>query len=737
MDPRRIIRNVTRFLELSPPDLRDLSNPILKVIPQVVERWRSFIPNPSWDRLSPLWRREAPRSTQEATIPAGLGALGLFLGISVLLHGVGIWAVKKKVEASAIPGQDSGFAPRELIALSQGVLEKWKIDPSYKIPYLNYFLSLESSNESEQKAKSQRFVPFLASALVQAEQTPDHMGRITGLATAAYWNFTMRYGRGRDQISHYQDPGKGNCVAQTKLLISIMERVVSLPADEGFGVEVYGHHVAPVHYKRNAEGKVTSVLNLVTGNVTTKVVAPIYKAPILLVAYIEGHGEKSPVKAEELLVEAPLAENIAKAPINKQREDLASGSWRFPHSEAEYDGDSPEDALLPPPKFEVSLGGQPSAGKNEGAGKGKGIGSVMASFEELPPIERKMVDRAGFYFYQTITVSDIESEIESGIRTPPRLLWSFRRPQDQAYFQSLNSEKERYGLMKGLTQLTMQEQPPTPTALEIFTHPQASLRQRSLIEFSEVRETSTRLMIYQQQLRQVGMLLGREEEGISEDWQEMIKANPAWQNYLKARETFAKSFAEDPKNFLLLMDQETSWEKRKEMLFLVGDSERGFNEKLRRVLADPAEVQVGIPGPQDSTYRPLPSEWTVYDFETTDLATTSKASAPSSGQDTATSAPGKVLISGDLMAQMILSLEHRGASPSDLVLRWQEEWGANLAGKGDSNVIRHMFFDFAGNLAKKRAQAAGANFHGYSRAELLASPYLSPQMKNQIRNMRE
>ncbi|HCU24115.1 MAG TPA: hypothetical protein DF383_03780, partial [Deltaproteobacteria bacterium] len=201
------------------------------------------------------------------------------------------------------------------------------------------------------------------------------------LYKAHFW----RYGRGAaGMIDFWRWPKRGNCVAQTQLIVSALARAeIQFPADWGYGVQVFRKHVQPVLFRKGASGEIVEVQNLVTGETFDKVVAPIYHPSFFYLSFVVGQGVEAPISFEDMLIQAPKDEDVLREPEAPSCPGFGRSKFAFPPSPATTRGDSPKAAILPPPRF-----GKKVSGLNTRASI-TGVDATEAAILKLPGFGQK------------------------------------------------------------------------------------------------------------------------------------------------------------------------------------------------------------------------------------------------------------------------------------------------------------------------------------------------------------
>jgi hypothetical protein len=117
-------------------------------------------------------------------------------------------------------------------------------------------------------------------------------------------DFTSNYCRDQARISSFLGNDRcGNCVAETILEIAALRATDLMPDPPSrLTVQAFGDHAQAIIYTPASDGKPQRLWNLLTGEVTTTVIAPLYDQEILIAGYVNSHGGKSPIQNKDLLV---------------------------------------------------------------------------------------------------------------------------------------------------------------------------------------------------------------------------------------------------------------------------------------------------------------------------------------------------------------------------------------------------------------------------------------------------
>ncbi len=167
---------------------------------------------------------------------------------------------------------------------------------------------------------------------------------------------------------------KGNCENQTKLAIAALDKArIALADDEGVGIQVFKNHLQPVIFRRNKDGKIVEVRNLISGRAKKFVEASIYDPSILYVGFLIKQGIKPAKSFDELAIARPDEADRAKSRVEREllakkekpatvdQDKLAEevsetsdpdGTIAFPPAEEIAPDPGLNDVLMDPPDFE-------------------------------------------------------------------------------------------------------------------------------------------------------------------------------------------------------------------------------------------------------------------------------------------------------------------------------------------------------------------------------------------------
>jgi len=127
----------------------------------------------------------------------------------------------------------------------------------------------------------------------------DFESKINHIRKYLFGRYLSKYDCRQAKLDRLLQGHGGNCEAQTKLMIHIIESLnLSFPRESILGVQQFQDHVQPVIYNT----KTKEVWDLISGQRTTQIKAPIYAPPVLLHAYVVGQNISPVISIKELLI---------------------------------------------------------------------------------------------------------------------------------------------------------------------------------------------------------------------------------------------------------------------------------------------------------------------------------------------------------------------------------------------------------------------------------------------------
>lgn len=193
---------------------------------------------------------------------------------------------------------------KALVAEAREALTQWKQDPTVVHKYGTFFLQTEAPNFMDQSqlfhlSELQKQWSKNASIYKAAVGAVPSDRGITAVMDKLFDHYLTLYIRDNANMSDMLDGRGGNCEAQTKLITAgITAGGVQLHPNDRLAVQLFKDHMQAVVY-----GKKNGVIhNLLTGEETTEIRAPLYDPHIFHHAYLENRSETSPVSIQDLLI---------------------------------------------------------------------------------------------------------------------------------------------------------------------------------------------------------------------------------------------------------------------------------------------------------------------------------------------------------------------------------------------------------------------------------------------------
>lgn len=370
---------------------------------------------------------------------ATLGSAALQLGASVLAHETLYLGYRIATETPDSSQHDDRLAV--LIDLARAELEEWRLDRNSHRNFGALLLSAEIALKRPPlgTAIEDRYWDSW-NALVQRVQRASREVQDPFEALVRFRRQLYLYG----QTGHYKlrlsgllgmlDGRGGNCAARALITLSMMEvSGIRLPSPWVVGLQPFRGHVEAIAY--NPQTKET--LNLRTGNAGRELSAPLYHPYVLLDGFLRARRETSPVSLQDLLLypaDRPLAGTGGSG--NEVLEIVPGNEalLEFPDSPYPFEGSTPEEAFDPPPQSvarpgEQALDGTGVSGRNSGnlhsLAWEDGNRMFLQAFEEEfsnPNIQFNLIGDLLF----------------------------FRTRMDSNFYNSLDSEEQRYAALAGV-----------------------------------------------------------------------------------------------------------------------------------------------------------------------------------------------------------------------------------------------------------------------------------------------
>lgn len=248
------------------------------------------------------------------------------------------------------------------------------------------------------------------------------------LIISLFHDYLTNYTRDNAQMIDFMRPAGGNCEAETKLITSAFAGTqTKLPPGWRFGVQSFTDHLQAVAYNDNTH----EVWNLLTGEKTTEIRAPIYHPYYLLDGYVTAQGKQSPVELADLKIADPNVpfddSAVAQGFNTNSKLRLRGGVGVFSN------GPVPEHAFI----------GPPGSGTNyviNGYGNTDWRGADAIALGNVPEEKRRDCGRTSY----RKTMLD-----KMGFAFEPYIGIVFKSPEEVSYFAHLNqNEKVQYVLQK-------------------------------------------------------------------------------------------------------------------------------------------------------------------------------------------------------------------------------------------------------------------------------------------------
>lgn len=225
---------------------------------------------------------------------------------------------------SSFPGANTAFFKKDLtlasiaerkaeikedlsVHLSKKYLAKFQKDRGYNPNYRPLFLSMDYYNRNIPLIKKLGLIkakfnkPLYRASLWQKNlrNILDHVWKIFGKNVIG--EQVLSYVRYESRLSAFFEGSGGNCEANTKLLISEIQRAgLKLPKGIILGVQVFADHLQPVIV--DLRNKTNSRVFDIMANKWTNYSAPVYHPLIFAHAYLKGKGINSIVTEKQLLI---------------------------------------------------------------------------------------------------------------------------------------------------------------------------------------------------------------------------------------------------------------------------------------------------------------------------------------------------------------------------------------------------------------------------------------------------
>lgn len=477
--------------------------------------------------------------------------------------------------------------------------------------------------------------------------------KIRSMVASLYFDFFKHYAYRFPCFSDFLTAGKGNCVAQTKLILGLYEEAaIRLPENEGIAAQVFKNHLQPVRYKKNEAGEIIEVQSLVTGKILPYLVADIYDPDIFYVSFLKKHGWSSPKSFDELRIARAKDEHIQREPSGDSPWPVLDGE--YPASESYYDGETPEDALIPPPDFGGVVREPTPAPVSPDAIPYKLFSeSPKYSQDEWRPF---VVDFDAFYF---------------------------RTPEDRQQIQSLDPTQWT-DFYASLYRVSIARFAASPTFRDIASamkHPEENIPQLTPAQMEEYETFRKSLKNAEAFILSISDLAPEWNQLKYEDrMRKLSDGLPAWRTLRDDEEKWLLGIQERPADFILAFNQQSRGPENRMRQWLAtqlslnrGDSALETVEPIIRMLADPAQVQVEADPGRQTPFFPPPQELIWLDWEDADAAPLPPPEEPAPKEDPP---PAALQISPRAMKQFLLlfGFEHKGMEK-----RWTDEVASDFA----------------------------------------------------------
>ena len=409
------------------------------------------------------------------------------------------------------------------------------------------------SNDAETKDLLATWEARMARYERELAPVSDPHQKLYRLMRVLNWDFTHHYAGAHHDLGDFLQQGKGNCVAQTKLIIAAIQRMgIRLPSNEGIGIQVFGDHLQPVFYRRDEQGRISSVQNLVNGETKDRVVAPIYAPGLLAVGFLQWADASSPVSMEELLIATPAKADIQRAPargtgLDQKETPLA---MELPESEAITGLDAPADAELGAPDFGAAAIDADAKGLSKGAAdamSGNGQKRDAYLFSDFPAISQ---DDLVHDFYAT------------------PLYLVFRTASMRDHYLNLSSNEDRAAFLETIAYNELRRTEQSPGFQKMIDFMADPFHVLPTLSPEEMKAIGAIYKIFSAGLATLceNISFG----GIAAD-DDVIRTRlqsrlPRWQEFSESKTNFGRTIFDHPRELLTFLNQLPNSEKRNGVL---------------------------------------------------------------------------------------------------------------------------------------------------------------------------
>lgn len=620
----------------------------------------------------------------------------VWLGAAAILHAMVGGALHFSTQEARISGARSETDPRRdaLVQQARDLVWEGHLEKGAGRGSGAFLLGTESLKprlgDRENKLLIDQWNAKMAIYAQQLAQHPEPHAKIRVLMNTLYWDYLFHFGGKNRKMSDFFTKGKGNCVAQTKLVVAaITDQQIQLPSNEGIAVQVFRGHVQPVFYARDEEGNVVEVRNLVTGEKIGRVVAPLYDTSILAHGFLRKQGAYIVTGAEELLIAQPKPEDVMRAEPKGGGGDTADETEEFPDSEAVFKMDAPDDARLLPPDFGdfgVRIDQAPgrAAASWEEAMKARDAGRAAApSASASSPVASPPAKGAGRHavlLFSEIDPKEVPQDLDF---TWGGRFIAYRTEELRQRHGQLQSWSEVAQFMAQLTHVAVARIAATPHFQEYLADPSGEV---SRMNTSEIRGVIGAVKRYQLASgRGVNgfkiftmVALGSSDGDLDQDAltrmadaQAMREFSEVW-NMDEKLKSVISSIEQDPRPMVLLLNS-LGGERSRSYIGLLGKISKPQEQlmpileipALEHLLSDPALVGVAAKADQQTPYVPREQRLIWIDLEGTTQVLPPEDRAPEAPQPlepAATTQPAEIMISQETMVDLLIAVGGRAVS---------------------------------------------------------------------------
>jgi len=265
----------------------------------------------------------APALTSAGLISVGVHAVGvpLLLKNTTAKEGANITPLLQSKEEIYLAPQTE----KELIKAAGDAIMHFKETGKLNLDLGSFFLHTEvlDSKKPIKENLDEIYEADIQTLKDYVGENPKGYKSLEDLRAYAFDFHIHNYDPEKSLMSNFyeeKEPG-GNCEARTKMMVSYLQRsALSLSENEIIGLKTYKNHIEPVIYNK----KTKEVTDLIGGNKSKEIDAPIYHPILLLEAYLNAKGKSAHQSRDLFLIAEKNTDDSKK--INSTPKDVKTNT---------------------------------------------------------------------------------------------------------------------------------------------------------------------------------------------------------------------------------------------------------------------------------------------------------------------------------------------------------------------------------------------------------------------------